>query len=507
MNFIIFNPDEMRADHLGCYGHPISQTPNIDRLASGGTRFAEAHCQNTVCTPSRCSVMTGWYPHVRGHRSLQHLLQPDEPNLLSYLKQAGYYVWWGGGHNDLLAEESFEDSVSEYHDSNGHYHGQNPYDISDPRYYSYLYSPVEGDVEDHGDQLMVKKATDFIRSKPDDPYVVYLPLIYPHCPYCAPQPWHDMYAPEDIPELRPVDEQNRPSHHRLIRSYRRLDQIEESHFQKVNAVYLGMISYVDFLLGQILDALEQSDQADNTCILFFSDHGDYAGDYGLVEKWSNGLEDVLTHVPLIIRTPGGKPGHIVQEPVELFDVMATVLDLAQVDPTHVHFSRSQVPQLNGAAGDSDRAIFAEGGYDLHEPHCSAGYAGYVGERSDPRSIYTPKHLQLQQHPQSASRSVMIRQNHQKLIYRTNGENELYDLQADPKELINRVSDPDCQSVVSHLRGQLLDWYLRTSDVTPLGADPRGLPKKDYVEAHVPTSAKTISNNPSVSEKDFVCSIR
>jgi arylsulfatase A-like enzyme len=69
-NFIIINPDEWRADYAGCYGHPVVQTPNLDRLAAEGTRFENAFVQHTVCSPSRCSFMTGWYPHVRGHRSL-----------------------------------------------------------------------------------------------------------------------------------------------------------------------------------------------------------------------------------------------------------------------------------------------------------------------------------------------------------------------------------------------------------------------------------------------------
>jgi choline-sulfatase len=113
MNFILFNPDEMRAESAGCYGHPVAPTPNLNRLASEGTRFDQCHVQHPVCTPSRCSFMTGWYPHVRGHRTLWHMLRPDEPNLLKYLKQAGYEVLWGG-KNDLLAPESFADSVDDF---------------------------------------------------------------------------------------------------------------------------------------------------------------------------------------------------------------------------------------------------------------------------------------------------------------------------------------------------------------------------------------------------------
>ena len=92
-NLIFFIPDELRASSVGCYGDPVSTTPNIDRLASQGTRFDQCHVQHTVCTPSRTSFTTGWYPHVRGHRTLWNMLRPEDPNLLKYLKRAVLLPW------------------------------------------------------------------------------------------------------------------------------------------------------------------------------------------------------------------------------------------------------------------------------------------------------------------------------------------------------------------------------------------------------------------------------
>src|ERR1700722_13915100 len=88
-NIILWMPETMRAESMGCYGHPQVRTPNYDRLAKEGVRFTDCHTQNTVCGPSRCSLMTGWPVHVRGHRSLYYFLHPDEPNLLRYLKEDG----------------------------------------------------------------------------------------------------------------------------------------------------------------------------------------------------------------------------------------------------------------------------------------------------------------------------------------------------------------------------------------------------------------------------------
>src|SRR5580700_7191897 len=112
-NFIFFMPETLRAESIGCYGHPLVRTPNLDRLASEGTRFTDCHVQNTVCGPSRCSLMTGWPVHVRGHRSLYYFLRPDEPNLLRYLKEDGYDVYFFG-KNDVFATETFPLSVTEW---------------------------------------------------------------------------------------------------------------------------------------------------------------------------------------------------------------------------------------------------------------------------------------------------------------------------------------------------------------------------------------------------------
>ncbi|MHB8645446.1 MAG: sulfatase-like hydrolase/transferase, partial [Thermomicrobiales bacterium] len=196
MNFVFFVPDELRAESVGCYGHPLAQTPTMDRLAAEGTRFVQCHVQHPVCSPSRCSFMTGWYPHVRGHRTLWHLLRPDEPNLLRYLKEAGYAVYWGG-KNDLLAPESFAASVTDFRLGDRSPRAlpapqrpiAPPWPFDDPRYYSFLSEPVVERIEQLGDFRNVDGAIALIRSKPREPFVIYLPLSLPHPPYWAPPPW------------------------------------------------------------------------------------------------------------------------------------------------------------------------------------------------------------------------------------------------------------------------------------------------------------------------------
>jgi arylsulfatase A-like enzyme len=472
MNFIFFMPDELRAESVGCYGHPLVQTPNMDALAAEGVRFEQCHVQHSVCTPSRCSMMTGWYPHVRGHRTLWHMLRPDEPNLLRYLKGKGYTIHWYG-KNDLLSPESFADSVDVAESRGKGKFGDNPFPPDDPRYYSFLYDPYDAPLEDHGDYATVQAGIDFLESKPSQPFLLYLPLTFPHCPYSAPQPWHDQIDPDDLPALRPADLPDRPDFHRLIRQTRRLDQVDESVLRKINAVYLGMTGFVDYLLGRLLNALDESGLADDTAIFVLSDHGDYAGDYGLVEKWPSAAEDVITRVPLIARIPGGARGHNVTEPVELFDLMATTLDLGGIEAQHTHFARSLVPQLHGADGDPDRAVFCEGGYARHEPHNFEGRANRDQFARSAEHIYYPKGKLQQEHPDSVGRNTMIRTATHKLVHRPMGMGELYDLVADPQELANRYAAPQYAEIRQQLERRMLDWLVQTSDVTPFHMDPRG----------------------------------
>ena len=473
MNFVIFMPDEMRADTAGCYGHPLVRTPNLDALAADGTRFDACYTQHPVCSPARCSMFTGWYPHVRGHRTLWHLLRPEEPNLLRYLKQAGYDVrWWG--KNDLLSTESFADSVDLADSPGGGLHGplvrSGP---EDPHWDSFLAEPFDGGPMETGDGMKVAAAIDYLKNKPDDrPFCIFLPLTVPHPAYGCPEPWHGMYAPDDLPPLRPAELEGKPMFHRLIRQTRQLDRLDEAELRRIAAVYLGMVSYTDHLLGEMLKALTDTGRDDDTAVFFTADHGDWAGEYGLVEKWPSAMDDTITRIPFVARIPDGQGGHVVDTPTELFDIHATMLDLAGIEPQHTDFSRSLVPQLHGQAGDAERAAFCEGGYDPHEPHCFEGRPslGWV-----PENIYYQKGALQQSHPASVCRTVMMREQRYKLIYRTADVCELYDLQEDPRELNNLYAEPAVAELRDRLESRLLKWLVTTSDVTPLNEDPRGLP--------------------------------
>ena len=407
-----------------------------------------------------------------GHRTLWHLLRPEEPNLLKYLKGAGYDVrLWG--KNDLLAPGSWVASVTESDDLEGDCRPTPAFEPGEPGYYSFLGRPRREEEGLTHDRKCVNRAVEYLDAGPKGPFCLYLPLSFPHPTYGALNRFHDLIDPDGIPPLRPAELPDKPDFFRLIRRYRRLDEAPERLFRQVNAAYLAQIAEVDDLLGRLLAALERSGHAGDTTVIVFSDHGDWAGDYGLVEKWPSGMDDCLTRIPMIVRSPGGAVGHVVGQCIEAFDLMATVLELAGIEAGHTHFARSFAEQLRGRVGDPDRAVFCEGGYDPHEPHCFEGHPVRDGHMMTPVNLYYPKCKQQQDHPESVCRTAMIRTMGYKLIYRRNSRRELYDLTADPRELCNVYSHPEYEAVQRDLQERLFNWYLETSDVTQMEEDPRG----------------------------------
>lgn len=468
-NLILFFTDEMRADALGCYGNPVCRTPNFDRLVREGARFANCHTQFTVCGASRCSLLTGWPASVRGHRSLYYFLRPDEPNMFRYLRQAGYDVFWFG-KNDALAQASFPDSVTEWRanppPSPGMMKALGAGPLT-PGAMSMLYPPF-GDRTETGDYVNVRRAIEVLeRQAHERPFCIFLPLSEPHPPYSAPVEFNDLYKPAEVGPLVPPGLPKKPRFHADIRESYGLDKLADADFRRVRAVYYGQVSYSDWLLGELMDALQRTGRDRDTALFVSSDHGDYAGDYGLVEKWPSGLEDCLSHVPLIARIPGGTPGVVEHGMTELYDLMATMLELAGTRAAHTNFARSLVPQLMGQPGRAREAAFTEGGYNLSEPQAF--------EPVVELALYKPKTLLQHTHPEAVSRCASVRTATHRLVVRPQGQGELYDCAADPGLTHNLIDDRGAANIRADLERRLVDWYVETTGVPPLDKDPRGLP--------------------------------
>ncbi|MCU0521682.1 MAG: sulfatase-like hydrolase/transferase, partial [Anaerolineae bacterium] len=323
-HILIFNPDQWRGDVMGHLGNPAAVTPNLDRLVeTDAVSFRVATCQNTVCTPSRCSFMTGWYPHVRGHRTMHHMLraQHGEPNLLRVLRDSGYFVWWGG-KNDLVPAQLGYDA-----DCDVKYRPARPpkppwmIDREDlwrkapgsDSYYSFYVGALDTGGEDiyyDGDWANVLGAVDFIRNAPQDqPLCIYLPLTYPHPPYGVEEPWYSMIDRDKIPPRAPSPDswETKASLLKAIHETQNLQDWPEERWTELRAVYYGMCARLDHQFGLLVAALKEAGLYDDTAIFVFADHGDYTGDYGIVEKTQNTFEDALSRVPFVIKPPKDVP--------------------------------------------------------------------------------------------------------------------------------------------------------------------------------------------------------
>lgn len=484
MNFVIFCADQQRSESLGLYGHPLTRTPNYDSLAEGGAVFENAFCQSVLCTPSRCSFLTGLYPHANGHRSLWHLLRSHEPNLFRSLRDAGYHTAHFG-KNDVWAPDSIPLALDEYRMPTGvSNNGQNPFDIADPRYYSFLTEPHPGGVDGTMDAKTVGFASDFLASRRgvDDPFLCFVPITLPHPPYGPPEPYYSRHSPDDVPALRsPVpheDLESYPAFHRLVREYRRLNELDDAFFRRINALYLGMNEYVDMLFGRLMDALDASGHADDTTVIVMSDHGDFAGDYGLVEKYHTAHYDCMTRVPLIVHGPGGHARRV-EQPVGLIDLPATIAELAGVELGYTHHSNSLVELANGAPEDPDAMVFAENGFNVDETQGFELLSVTTKGSSFPEgSNYYPQSKQVTEHRESYPRTLMARSATEKLILRPREQSEYYDLEDDPRETRNlypaatATPDSGLASRVARMRGRVLDWMVLTSDTIPTEHDPR-----------------------------------
>lgn len=486
-NILFVHYDSMRANALSCNGNPYVQTPNHERLAQNGVVFDNCFAQNPVCSPSRCSMMSGYYPHTSSHRTLWQLMQPHEPSLLRYLKSDGYQVVNYGDKNDLYSQKYLDeiyDNIDELRYGfeprtayRKNWKASNPYTLDDPRYYSFLLDAIPDDLNlPPALHKSYAGAIDFIDdwNPGDKPFMLYMPTSPPHPPYTCLERFYHMYNPASLkPYITPtVGITGAPSYVDFYQNHYATHDFGFDYAEKICAVYHGMVSYMDYVLGRLLAALDKKGIFEQTIIVVTSDHGDWAGNRGLFEKHHNAFDDDMIHVPLIISAPGMKRGIHVTGQVELFDIMPTILDLANISCTHDHFAVTLLPELHGERDNLERIVFSEGGYNTVEStrNKASNQADGVNQPSNPyyRMINLSK-----QYPSTMCRGACIRTLQHKLVRRENGENELYDLTNDPREMTNLYHDKKMVNIRLHLEDLMLRWYLNTSDASPIMRDPRG----------------------------------
>lgn len=473
-NLVWFMPDQQRTDAVGCFGNSVVQTPTIDALAAQGTRFTNAFVQHSVCGPSRVSQMTGWYPHTAGHRTLDNLLKPHEPNLLRSLKDAGYYVAYVGSRGDVFAPGVTEASTDfcgnlVEHDMAATASLYTPkVDQDSAMFRSFYFGSGGPDLLIDPDEASVQTAIQWIAeaAPTDRPWFLWIPLLYPHPPFGVEEPWFSMHDRADVPARIATETMHagagKPGFMSAYRDIYDWHPMTDDEYREISAVYYGMVSRTDDQLRRVMEAVDTAGHADRTGWIYGTDHGEYLGDYGLVEKWPSGLDPQLTQNPLIITVPGGREGQVCNEMVEMVDLLPTVLELAETEAAHTHFGKSLVPLLADATQPHRDVAVSEGGFRLGDTHLLETAAW----------IYEPKGRLQQERPDLVGKATCLRTPDWGFVHRLYESDELYDRQADPYETTNLIDDPSHAARIDELRARVLDWYLDTTDVIPWIADPR-----------------------------------
>lgn len=469
-NILLFMPDQLRADSVGAFGNPVVQTPNIDALAARGTKFTNAYSQHSVCSPSRASIMTGWYPHVAGHRTLTHLVKPHEPNMLKLLKQAGYHVVWAGRRGDTFAKDVVEASTDFYgFTTKPEMAFEMGHDDKEGKWPRAHYHGVRKGKDGSGkgpfidiDEATTITAEDFIRKGMPEPWVMLVALIFPHPPFEVEEPWYSLHDRGDIPLRAQADLATKPAFMKGLYDGHNWERLSEDDFAEIRATYYGMVSRVDDQLGRLQTALEETGQSNNTVTAFFTDHGEYAGDFGLVEKFPAGLDDCLLHNPLIFAGPGIEEGATSDAMVEMVDLLPTLAELGEAKVEHTHFGKSLVPLLGDTGAPHKEAAFSEGGVSSSEEHLmeTAGFP------------YDVKAGLQHSNPEVNGRCIAMRTKEWTYIYRLYESDELYDRQNDVLEESNLIDAPAHTALCSEMKEAILKWLVETSDVIPWEQDSR-----------------------------------
>jgi choline-sulfatase len=436
-NLLIFMVDQHSRKALGCYGHPLVQTPNLDALAKGGTRFANAYTNSPICVPARACFATGHYVHETGYWDNATAYDGQVPGWGHRLLDTGHeFVSIGKLHYRFEHDPTgVGEQIVPMHIANGRgdVMGALRPDVPERTQTRRLAEEVgAGETEyTRYDRDIADRARDWLKARSGQPtgrpWVLFVSFVAPHFPLIVPQEYLDLYPLDDIPLPKPADRDYQEAHPwwKAFRGSYTFDRYfrDDDHRRLAIACYLGLCSFVDGNIGRVLKALESSGLAGETRVAYVSDHGE---NLGARELWGKStMYEESASVPLILSGPDIPQGKTAATPVSLVDFYPTVLDCVGLDSGSggaVRPGRSLL-QIASAPDDMDRAVFSE-------YHAAA----------------------------SISAAYMIRKGRYKYVHYTGCEPELFDLESDPEELRNLAPDPDSMPVLvtleAYLRGLL-----------------------------------------------------
>lgn len=426
-NLLIIMSDEHRKDAMGCAGHPIVKTPHLDALAARGTRFTNAYTPSPMCVPARAAVATGLHVHQCKNWDSATPYNGDRPSWMAEVVDAGM-------HSASIGKLHFRSTE----DDNGfseeilpmHVVGGIGWAIGLLRDAPPPYDEAQELAQDVGrgsssytdyDHAITSAAEDWIAARADGatPWAGFVSLVSPHYPLTAPDAFYDMYDPAEM-DMPVAWREGAPEHPELqnIANFFAYDQsFDEDKMREAKVAYYGLTSFMDHCVGRVLAALEKSGQADDTLVIYVSDHGDMMGDQGFWTKQV--MYDASAGVPMIAAGPGIPAGHQVSTGTSLLDLAATARDVA------------------GLAKDD------KPGLSLLE---------LAGQPDDPnRTILSQYH-----DGGSKTGAFMVRWDKWKYIHYVGLQPQLFDLSSDPDELIDLSQHAESKSLIKEGERRLRD---------------------------------------------------
>ncbi|HIO47275.1 TPA: DUF4976 domain-containing protein [Candidatus Poribacteria bacterium] len=451
-NILLLLTDQQRYDALSCNGADVCQTPAVDEIAANGVRFTHAYTPISLCSPARASILTGLYAHNHGQLANmgnfngafadQVLSQTVYPQLLAEVgyqtscigkwhlakeddtQQWGFHNWrpfvdW----NLMLRAEGIDFQIARDEVQRLEWGGDAPF-------YGRAKLPADKMME----AWVADQAIDLISASADSnqPFMIAANFFGPHFPYAVPAPYDTMYDPDLVKRWNNFDDQfiNKPSIQQKEMLRWNASHLTWVDWQKVIAAYWGFCTYIDDQVQRILDCLKETEQWENTVIVFSSDHGDMLGSHRLFNKGFHMYEE--THrIPLVI-SPSSKTQNasICEQFVSLVDLMPTFLELAGAKvPDHLD-GQSLSPFLTSQeVTDWRDDVFAE-------------FHGYESTLASVR---------------------MVRTKSWKYVYNPYSEDELYDMVSDPGELHNLADQLGYKHILRRMKERLVNWMRQTND--------------------------------------------
>ena len=433
-NLLIIMSDEHTRAVTGCYGHNIVKTPNLDRLAAGGARYDAAYTTCPVCVPARASFATGKYVHQTEHWDNAIAFDGTIPSWHSLLRERGHHTVSIGKLHFRSGDDDngFSDEQIAMHiiDGKGDMMGWIRDDSMPKRGGAYKMARMAGPGESvytTYDREIAARAQVWLREEAqkhtDKPWVLFVSLVCPHFPLTAPPEMYYHYLDGELP-LPKLYEERHKKQHPYIEDYRGAFAYDE-HFHNLDEVkraqagYLGLCSFLDFNVGNILSALDDAGLGDTTRVMYTSDHGDNNGARGLWGKST--MYEEAAAVPLILSGPDIPAGKVVKTPVSFVDMYSFIIDCV------------------GAHDDET----------MSADHPGINVAEYLSGEDETKIAFSEYHGMG-----SKTAAFLVRRGPWKLVHYVAYEPQLFNLDDDPEELNDLAADPAMQPLIAELRAAL-----------------------------------------------------